>query len=368
MPEARVIQFPAPAWSVEPARDAKTVAEELLAESLEERSSEAWGAICDADVAVAVADLLRLDLNSNPNRVLSEAEAAYERISTSERRMGVFDEKDYLLGDYALLAGIANRLSGNFESAEGWFDLADASFRQTIDPYPSSMRVAHARLVVRYELRRFSDVVSLITGVISGFESRGMLEDAFKARFLQATSYKELGNFNRSLECLVALQESIPGSQVTLRSFVLTNLAEEYARRADHDRALTTYEAALALTDPEQNAMAYAQLMGSVGESYRLKGEYALAVTCFRAATNKYAALGMATRVASLRVVTAETLLTIGRDREAEWEILAALPTIEDQRMVVEGFGATALLKESVRRRRTDPAALRELSAALRAK
>ncbi len=38
-----------------------------------------------------------------------------------------------------------------------------------------------------------------------------------------------------------------------------------------------------------------------------------------------------------------------------------ALPTIEEQKMVPEGFAAMALLKESVRRRKTDPNALREL-------
>jgi hypothetical protein len=38
-----------------------------------------------------------------------------------------------------------------------------------------------------------------------------------------------------------------------------------------------------------------------------------------------------------------------------------ALPTIEEQKMEPEGFAAVALLRESVKRRKADPNALREL-------
>jgi hypothetical protein len=64
----------------------------------------------------------------------------------------------------------------------------------------------------------------------------------------------------------------------------------------------------------------------------------------------------------------AEALLEVGRAREAEWEILAALPTIEEQKMVPEGFAAIALLRESVKQRKTDPKALLELRQYLKAK
>jgi hypothetical protein len=57
----------------------------------------------------------------------------------------------------------------------------------------------------------------------------------------------------------------------------------------------------------------------------------------------------------------------MNRDREAEWEILAALPVIDEVKMVQEGLVAVALLRESVRRRRTDPIALQNLRAYLQA-
>ena len=46
---------------------------------------------------------------------------------------------------------------------------------------------------------------------------------------------------------------------------------------------------------------------------------------------------------------------------EPNGELLAALPTINEQQMVPEGFAAVVLLQESVRQRKTDPQALSEL-------
>jgi hypothetical protein len=76
----------------------------------------------------------------------------------------------------------------------------------------------------------------------------------------------------------------------------------------------------------------------------------------------------MATLEAYVRIVLAETLIALSRNREAEWQIAAALPTVEDQRMVPEGFAAVALLRDSVKRGKADPVALRQLREELRVK
>jgi hypothetical protein len=65
--------------------------------------------------------------------------------------------------------------------------------------------------------------------------------------------------------------------------------------------------------------------------------------------------------------VVAEILLEMCREREAEWEILAALPAIDEIRMVPEALAAVALLRESVARRKTDSSALRQLRSRLEA-
>ena len=48
-------------------------------------------------------------------------------------------------------------------------------------------------------------------------------------------------------------------------------------------------------------------------------------------------------------------------EAQAEWEVRAALPIIEEEKMVPEGFAALTLLRESLRRRKLDRQALRNL-------
>ncbi len=78
-------------------------------------------------------------------------------------------------------------------------------------------------------------------------------------------------------------------------------------------------------------------------------------------------ALDMRSQVTYLHLVIAETLISLGRDREAEWEILAALPAIEEMKMAPEALAAVALLRDSARRRSTDAAALQQIKSHLEA-
>jgi hypothetical protein len=71
--------------------------------------------------------------------------------------------------------------------------------------------------------------------------------------------------------------------------------------------------------------------------------------------------------VAYLHLVIAESLLEINRDRQAEWEILAAMPTIDEVQMVPEAIAAVTLLRESVRRQKTDFGALQQVKELLQA-
>jgi hypothetical protein len=70
--------------------------------------------------------------------------------------------------------------------------------------------------------------------------------------------------------------------------------------------------------------------------------------------------------VAALHLVVADLLLNQGAEAQAEWEIRAALPIIDEEKMVPEGMAAYALLRESVRRRKIDQNALRDVQAFFR--
>jgi hypothetical protein len=128
------------------------------------------------------------------------------------------------------------------------------------------------------------------------------------------------------------------------------------------------YRQASPLLKSAKRFSALADLKLMLGGTLQRMGHLGAAVQAFRESVNDYVALGMDTRATYLRVVLAEALLEEGKPREAEWEILAALPTIDQEKMVPEGFVAISLLRESVRQRKTDPKALIELREYLQTK
>ena len=107
--------------------------------------------------------------------------------------------------------------------------------------------------------------------------------------------------------------------------------------------------------------IALAELKWAIGEAYKAQGALRKALNSYRSARDSYRELAASGFATSLTLAIADVLLALDAPREAEWEILQALPTIEEQKMVPEGFAAVALLRESVKRRKTDPNALREL-------
>jgi hypothetical protein len=70
--------------------------------------------------------------------------------------------------------------------------------------------------------------------------------------------------------------------------------------------------------------------------------------------------------MASMHLVIAELLLEQGDEAQAEHEVRAALPIIDEEKMVPEGMAAYALLRESLRRRKIDRNALRDVHAYFR--
>ena len=105
-----------------------------------------------------------------------------------------------------------------------------------------------------------------------------------------------------------------------------------------------------------------------VAVTLRKTGHVAAALDAYRGAIDDYVELKMATRAAYVRILLAEALLEGGKAREAEWQILAAVPTIDAEKMVPEGFVAMELLRGSAQQRNADPRALLELREYLQAR
>jgi len=178
----------------------------------------------------------------------------------------------------------------------------------------------------------------------------------------------ELGRTEDCLVELASLRESkaVRGNR-TLLGHVLVYAGYCYGSLARYEDASAMYAEALPVVQGDSVSAGLAELKVSIGDTYRAQNSFTKALEAYRGAQRDFAEIQMPTFVAQLHLVIAETLLSLGRHREAEWEILAALPTIEEQKMVPEGFAAVALLRESVRLRKTDPNALRDVREHLKA-
>ncbi len=71
--------------------------------------------------------------------------------------------------------------------------------------------------------------------------------------------------------------------------------------------------------------------------------------------------MGQAKFVGYYSVLVAEIMVLLGRNEEAEAELLAALPLIEKFDLRKEAVAALALLREAFAKRRTDVTTIQEL-------
>jgi tetratricopeptide (TPR) repeat protein len=314
--------------------------------------------ILNPDVLFAVVARLREKMNSSPGEVATQLVDLHNWMSSTEKRIGLFDERDYLLGELALIGSTVFRHLGQHNAAENWLESADSSYRHTVNPAPLLSKVAYSRLALRYDQRKYDALLHGLPSLLRSFEQLGMEQELAKARLLEIATFKELGRTQEAVQRLSALRATLRGDGFGLLGFVLTEIGAERARQGNHGEALEAYQEALSLLENGPDRMALGHLKGTVGESYRATGQLGPALEMFRSALREFERLEMPVRATYYRVAIADVLLAADRPREAEWELMTALPSIERLGMVPEGFAAVALLKEAVRRRQVNPATL----------
>lgn len=316
-------------------------------------------ALCEPDVLLNVCKLLRDAIERTPTNTLDRGSNLYERVAESTDEVGLFDERDYVLGELALISSKSSRLLGRLKEAERWLDRSDAAFRHTVDSAPALASVAFERLAVRYSGGRSDEVLDLVSSVSRSFERLGLRVDFAKCRYLNAMALKETGRSEESISVLRELAESETVRALpSLYGQVLVQIGEYQSSVEDYAGAAQTYEKALPIVMAGRRPVALGELKWAIGDAYRGQGALDRALRAYRSANADYQELGLEAFSVKLHLVIADVLLALNHPREAEWEILAALPKINEEGMVPEGLAAVSLLKESVARRQTDRAAL----------
>lgn len=365
MPETgRVLPFRSrSARSACSAEDARELARNYLSTAIDDRSADVEArTLSDPDCLLAICAELKVRCDAEPARVFDEAARLYRWVETSDRSLGLFDERDYFAGDCALTAGNAARQLGMRDEAECWYDRAEAGFRHTVNPAPLLANVAYARLTLYYDRRQYQRVFDLLPSLTKSYSKFGMSRERLKCDFLAAMALKESSRIDQALAKLDTMrQDDSLSSEPDLEAFVLLHYGELLSSTGKHAAAIACLKEVATHEVARTQPLVRAHLKSATAEAFRQEGMLGLAAEALQGAAEEYAAAGMSTLEAYLRIVLAETLIALSRNREAEWQIAAALPTIESQKMVPEGFAAIALLRDSISRRKADPAALREL-------
>jgi tetratricopeptide (TPR) repeat protein len=350
------------------AEAAERAARDFLSIPIGDRSDEDRDrSLGNSDIVMGICGLLGKWKDSAPSVVAAEAADAYRWISQPDCNLGLFDERDYFLGQAALLAGIATRHLGRREEAFLWLDRAEAGFRHTLNPAPGLANVAYARLALRFEMGRYQDVLELTPSLEASFRKLRMGTEAAKCRLLLAMALKQTGQNPQALDALAGLEEQVSAiGDRALQARILAEVGDLHQLEGQLDLAVFALRKALNILQSHDRSAARADLQLFVGGVLRAKGALGEAEAAFREARSEYLALEMRPQTAYMSLVIAEVLIVLGREREAEWEIRTALPAIDEIRMVPEAIAAVALLRESASRKKTDLSALRELRTRLK--
>jgi tetratricopeptide (TPR) repeat protein len=335
----------------------------LLAASIPERGADAaTRRLEDPEILLSVCELLRQRMDTSPLIVREEGEYFYRFLSRPKRAIGLFDEREYFLGEMALIAGTACRQLSRRDEARLWFDRAESGFRHTANALCELSRLAYQRLALRLEERQLDAVLEMAPPLVETFEDLRMPEEALKSRFLVGLALMECDRLPESVQVF----EEICRDAVTLKSEKLlasayANLTTAYGMMGDSTNAIEASRRAIPILKRMDDRIALAKVRWGLATLLRETGQIHSSIEAHKTAQGDFEAIGMRADAAALRLVVADLLIEVGREREAIREILSALPVIDELKMVPEGMAALSLLRESVRQERVNRQALRDL-------
>jgi tetratricopeptide (TPR) repeat protein len=316
----------------------------------------------DPEVLVSLLQMMTQRSEADPAGIRGTAEYLYKFLSVPVRPLGVMDEREYFLGELAMIAGGACRFLFRKDEARQWFDLAEANFRLTVRVQADLLRLAYQRLALRLEERAYEEIRELTPPLRESFRRLGMTSDATKCRFLEGIATQELGDLAGAIEIFEEVsKESQSAGEKRLYAIAENNLFMLHSNLGDEERALACSSRALKGLSELGNRAHLAKLQWYVGTLHRSMQRPEQAIRAYRSALEAFREIGMRGDVVSMHLVIADLLLDQGAEAQAEWEIRAALPIIDEEKMAPEGMAAYALLRESVRRRKIDRNALRDV-------
>jgi tetratricopeptide (TPR) repeat protein len=313
-------------------------------------------------VLMALPLCLRGRLGASPAATRDEAKFFYALVEQkSKHDMGLLDERNYCLGAFALIAGMACRGLSRREEARLWFDRADAGFLGVSWRQPHLSELLYQKLALRIEERQFAEVVALLPNLVESFSELGMREHVLKCRFIEGQALRETDQLPKATALFrdIARQARDLGNG-NLLGMAYVDLLQIHAFRGETEAAFDLACEATPLLRQMENRTALAKLQLGLAYLLRSQGKLAEAVEAYRAAQKEFVEIEMRADVAAIQLVIADLLLDLGQEAQARWEVQMALPVIDEYKLVPEGIAALGLLRESLKQR-INREALRDL-------
>ncbi|MEO8191722.1 MAG: hypothetical protein ABI682_15420 [Acidobacteriota bacterium] len=358
-----LIPFPTPLSSSSP-EEARVCAEAFLESDFANAAVGSPNGFNQPETLLALCQLIENRMDGSPGKMARAAVVAYDllRSRTGSDNAFLFDEREYYLGELALLAGTALRVVFKVDEARVWFDRAQAWFLSTANLGGDIARVSYQRLALSLEQRQLQDVLHLAPPLRDAFLRSGAKEMALKCTYLEAVALRELDRPEEALPVLEAVySEARSLNSAKMIGTALVCLIQLRSEFGHADIAAKLIAEAEPILQSSNNRVALGKLYCGVGVLMRSQNRGVDAIEAFRSAQEEFARIELPAERAALHLLIADLLLETGQERQAEWEIRAALPIIDELKMVPEGFAAMSLLRESLRRRSIDRGALRKL-------
>jgi tetratricopeptide (TPR) repeat protein len=357
-----VLQFPWRPTNLHHA-ESRPAAERALGVPIVERADKSVELhLEDPELLLCICEILRSRLEIEPATVREDSLFFFNFLREPRRPIGLHDEREYFLGELALTLATASRLLFYREEARQWLQRAEANFSLIHNANVHWARVAYQRLALAVEERSFDEVLELAPVWAENFKRLGMPEDALKCRFIEGAALRELGDLRSAVKTFEQIWESAQEQKNSrLMAQAANGLAQFHRVMGDLEEALRYAQIALPLVEQTNNRINLAKLRWCVGDILREQGKLNDAIAAYREARVEAEEIGIRGDVAAIHLVLADVLLQTDQEPQAEWEIRAALPIIDEEKMVPEGIAALSLLRESLRRRQIDKQALRDL-------
>jgi tetratricopeptide (TPR) repeat protein len=316
----------------------------------------------DSETLLGLCAFLKEQNDSSPSTIAEQAPVLYKLLQESKAFVGRFDEREHFVGEVALLAGVACRQLSRRPEARLWFDRAEKAFRHTVNEVVELFRVSYQRLSLRLEERQNDVILEFAPALGRSFEKFSMGEDALKCRFLEVIALGECGRVAEAAElaedvCRVA--EKLGNQRLLGQAYC--NLALYAGFLDDSSRMLEALGKAIPVLAVLNDRVGLVKARWAMANVLRKQGQISAAIETYRFCRQEFERLGMVADVAAMRLAAADLLLESGQDQEAREEILAAVPIIEDLKMVPERLAALSLLRESLRQQKINRQALRDL-------